>query len=359
MPEKETDLSPGAMLTKALKKAGMTQKELALRADISEKYVSQIINGSKNISATLAHKLDIALGSRKGYWFDVQTKYDEKMIALEEKCGITTEEIGILKNLREIFDCFVKEGKMKNDGADAVKVLKWREILCVNNLTSIPKISYSGAYRAQVSSSTSIDPYVLFAWQRLCEITTEKITLNCDFSPEKLKQNLGALKQLMFDMEHDDFTAKLAKIFAECGIAFAVVKNFRGAPVQGFIKQTDNGKVILCLTIRGKGADRFWFSLFHEIGHLLNGDLNVRFVDFSSLRSDIEDKADCFARDTLIDPQKYRAFVARRDFKFDEICHFSQSIGVPEWITIGRLHSDEWLDWSFFANKIPKLSWVD
>ena len=35
-----------------------------------------------------------------------------------------------------------------------------------------------------------------------------------------------------------NFQKDLEELFAECGIAFCVIRNFTGAPVQGFIKQT-------------------------------------------------------------------------------------------------------------------------
>lgn len=94
----------------------------------------------------------------------------------------------------------------------------------------------------------------------------------------------------MFEVDPNIMVSNLKNIFAECGIAFDVVYHFCGTPVQDFIKQIDSGKVILCVKIRGKGADKFWFSLFHEIGHLLNGDLNTRFVDFDTVKNEIVPK---------------------------------------------------------------------
>ena len=137
-------------------------------------------------------------------------------------------------------------------------------------------------------------------------------------------------------------------------------KKSESAPVQGFIKQTNSGKIILCLTIRGKKADRFWFSLFHEVGHLLNGDLDTRFIDFDSVKSEMENNADQFARDTLIDPISYKRFISTRNYNnLIYIKNFANSIYVPYWIVIGRLHSDQWLDWSYYANEAPSFEWVD
>jgi HTH-type transcriptional regulator/antitoxin HigA len=264
--------------------------------------------------------------------------------------------------MKDIVEYFLKRGIMHNHCGDAEKIIQLREFLRVNNLSAIPKITYNAVYRAQVTTRTNIDLYTLFAWQRMCEVLTDDAPINCQFNADKLLNSLDKIKELMFETSTNTNKLKstLKSIFADCGVSFEIVHHFRGAPVQGFIKQTDSGKVILCVTIRGKNADRFWFSLFHEIGHLLNGDLNTRFVDFDSVKSEMENKADIFARDTLIDPSLYKSFIlSGKYYMLDEIKKFSTSIAVPHWVVIGRLHSDEWLDWNCFAYEIPKFEWAE
>ena len=351
---------PGKILLAEIEKKGMSQKELAIRTNVSEKHISTIINTTKDISVSFARKLEIALGSEKGYWAELQTKYDLAQITFGEENGIDPQELEILKPLKDIISYFTKKNIMQNNCPNQQKIIQLRSILRVNNLTSIPKITYNAAYRAQLKLSTNIDPYILFAWQRLCEIQTEKNILNCRFNIEKLKNSIDSIKQEMFENDINNSISKLKTIFADCGIAFDVVQHFRGAPVQGFIKQIEDKKVILCLTIRGKKADRFWFSLFHEIGHLVNGDINTRFVDFESVKSDMEAKADIFARDTLIKPDLYKQFIKSGEyFNISSIKQFSKKANIPFWSTIGRRHSDGWLDWSIFANYIPSYSWAE
>ena len=360
MCEISTVKHPGEILLTEINRIGMKQKELAIRTGMTEKHISTVINGSKNISPAFARKLDIALGSEKGTWAKYQAAYDEYVAQVEEANGITEEEISILKSLKDIIDYFLAKGIMHNHCGDAEKVLQLRSILCVNSLTVIPKITYNAAYRAQVKTNTSIDPYVLFAWQRLCELETDQAGISVPFDSQKLIKCIPAIKKLMYINDADQMVAQLKAIFASCGIAFEVVHHFRGAPVQGFIKQTNSGKIILCLTIRGKKADRFWFSLFHEVGHLLNGDLDTRFIDFDSVKSEMENNADKFARDTLIDPIRYKRFISTRNYNnLIYIKNFANSIYVPYWIVIGRLHSDQWLDWSYYANEAPSFEWVD
>ena len=347
---------PGTILQKAIEEAGMSQHELAVRTGVSDKHVSTIINGAKGISASYARKLEYALGPEKGNWAKLQTEYDLEMIRLQEENNIKEEEIAVLKNLNEILPHFLEKGFMHNDCGDAEKVLQLRSLLRVSDLSLIPQISYNAAYRLQISKNTNIDPYVLFAWQRLCELEMEKNMPKRNFSLEKLRNIILEIRKQM-RLKINAALERIRELLAECGIGFAVVKHFKGAPVQGFIKKIRENKVILCLTTRGKGIDRFWFSLFHEIGHILNGDFDLRFVDFDSVKSEIEEKADIFARDTIIPPDAYRQWIARHIYEsLEEIRRFAESIDVPHWAVIGRLHKDDWLGWHVFADQIPAFS---
>ena len=353
-----TSKHPGELLLSELSKLGMKQKELALRTGLSEKHISTVINGNKEISASFAHKLDIALGATPGTWAKHQADYDAQMAEYNEKNGISENELCIIKSLKDVIDYFIKVHIMDNHCGDTEKVLRLRKVLCVNNLSVIPQITYNAAYRAQINSSTNIDPYILFAWQRMCELLSDRITINEPFSAKKLSDSIASIKKQMFIKNPNLMIKNLQEIFSKAGVAFSVVRHFRGAPVQGFIKQTETGKIILCVTIRGKKADRFWFSLFHEIGHLINGDLNTRFVDFDSVKTESEEKADSFARDTLINPTLYKAFIESEKYQtLYSIKTFAQLIEVPYWIVIGRLHNDEWIDWSYLANEVPSLEW--
>jgi Zn-dependent peptidase ImmA (M78 family) len=129
--------------------------------------------------------------------------------------------------------------------------------------------------------------------------------------------------------------------------------------VQGFIKQIGN-KVMLCLTIRGTYADRFWFTLFHEIGHIINGDLDVRFVDFDSVSSEMEEKANRFAADTLIPPDLFKKFVKSGLYdKWEYIEKCAKKAKVPPVIVLGRLRKEKLLDWSEFTEHNVQYEWAD
>ena len=238
------------------------------------------------------------------------------------------------------------------------KILELRKLLRGSSLSVIPKISYNAAYRAQISKNVAVDAYVLYAWQCLCERLAEKVPIDSTLDKSLLREKLSEIKSLMF-VEPNAMQEQLTKIFAECGIVFCIVKHFRGAPVQGFIKHTERGQLILCMTIRQARADIFWFTLFHEIAHVLNGDADERFVDFSSIKTEIEARADEFAREFLLDKNAYKNFFNTDDFSESAVKKFSESQNVLPCIVTGRLQSDGIIGWDCLSSTLLYYRWLE
>ena len=351
-------IHPGETLTEILEDREMSQKELAIRTGMTEKHISTVVKGQKNISVAFAKKLEYALGIDASFWINLQANYDKELLEFEEVNNITEAELNILKPLKQVTEYLVTKKWINENINEAEKVLCLRKILAVSNLTAIPHITYNAAYRAQVATNINVDAYVLYAWQRICELMTKDIVVSDELNVSLLRDSISEIKKLMFE-DINIVQGKLENIFAKCGIAFKIVKHFKGAPVQGFIKKTDDEKLILCMTIRQNRADIFWFTLFHEIGHIINEDIKQRFIDFNSTQSDMEARADTFARDVLMNACDYKEFVMQRDFSLSAINAFAKEQGVRSYIVIGRLQSDEILSWDQYNEKIVYYKWAE
>lgn len=351
-------IHPGETLIEVLEDREMSQKELAVRTGVTEKHISTVVKGQKNISVAFAKKLEYALGIDAGFWINLQSNYDRELLEFEEMNNITEEELAVLKPLKQVIEYFISKKKLEEKSNEAERILCLRRILAVSNLTAIPKITYNAAYRAQVATNINVDTYVLYAWQRICELITKKVVVSDELDVELLKESIPQIKRLMFE-DINTVQSKLEKIFSQCGIAFKIVKHFKGAPVQGFIKKTDEGRLILCMSIRKNRADIFWFTLFHEIGHIIHNDVHQRFIDFHSVQSDAEAKADAFARDILMDAKEYKAFVVKGDFSIRAIENFAKDQGVRSYIVIGRLQSDKIIGWNQYNEEIVYYKWAE
>lgn len=349
-------IHPGETLQEILLDKGMSQRELSIRSGVSEKHVSTIIKGTKPISVSYAKKLEYALGIDASFWINLQSIYDKELLDFEEYHNISEEELSILKHLKYIIEFLISIGKIDSGDDEVLKVLNLRRILGVSSLTTIPSLTYNAAYRAQVR--TKADVYVMFAWQKICEILTEDITVENELDLNMLKNKLPEIKNLMFS-DVTTIRKELKNIFSECGIAFEIVKHFAGAPVQGFIKKAESGRIILCMTIRGGFADMFWFTLFHEIAHILNNDIKQKFIDFNSVDNKVEESANKFSNNILINSKAYSDFIKKQDFSLNSINKFAEEQKVCNFIIIGRLQHDRFIPWQKYSNEKLIYKWLN
>jgi Zn-dependent peptidase ImmA (M78 family) len=97
---------------------------------------------------------------------------------------------------------------------------------------------------------------------------------------------------------------------------------------------------------RGLDADKFWFSLFHEIRHVVQQKIKTVFISSSAeemmdINSKLEQDADNFANNYLIPPVELKKFAPTRFTTDDEIVTFAESIGIHPGIVAGRLQHED------------------
>ena len=59
---------PGATIREQLNDRGLTQKEFAVRMDMSEKHISKLINGDVQLTPETAVRLEMVLGVPAKFW---------------------------------------------------------------------------------------------------------------------------------------------------------------------------------------------------------------------------------------------------------------------------------------------------
>lgn len=70
---------PGVTIQEQLDDRGMTQKEFAKRVDISEEYISKLIDGEVHLTTEMAEKLELVLGVPASFWNKLEAIYQEKL----------------------------------------------------------------------------------------------------------------------------------------------------------------------------------------------------------------------------------------------------------------------------------------
>ena len=348
---REFIIHPGETLKEVLEDRGMSQRELSIRTDVTEAHVSKVANGQKAISVGYAKKLEYALNIESSFWINLQANYDKELANFEEVNNISGEELAILKRLGDITDYLKEMDFLETEAQGPILVIHLRRLLNISSLQRIPEISQIGAYR--LATAANIDQYVLFTWLRMCDLINAKQNISKTLDVEKLKNKISDIKKLMFK-DATEIEDAIKDYLGECGIKFSIVKHFKGAPIQGIIKRNPDDTLTLTMTNRRKFADIFWFTLFHEIGHILNGDIKDKLIDYELNDDEIEEKADGFASNTLIDATAYDEYVRKGDYSLPSIKSFSDKHHLPPFILIGRLQKDNYLEYYHYPEEKVK-----
>lgn len=350
-------IHPGETIADVLEDRGISQAELAARTGVTPAYISNVITGKKSISAKFAMNLEYALGVPKSFWLNLQANYDAELLELNEEQTITEEEKAVRNKLTEIIKYLKCNSIIPEKQSIIENILSLRNVLQVSNLCNLKDLVPAGAFR--LSSKAKIDLYVFGAWLRICQINARSVP-DQQFDSSRVSELIAELKAIMTDA-NCDLQSSLTKTMVKYGIDFSVVRNFRGAPVQGYISEKAENRYQMALTIRGAFADIFWFSLFHEIGHIVNGDVSQsqRFIDISEQeQTNREIEADRFAMDALIDAEDYLRFCSNNNYTISAITRFAEMQNIMPFIVIGRLQKEQKIPYSMFSEHKTRYKWA-
>jgi HTH-type transcriptional regulator/antitoxin HigA len=135
---------------------------------------------------------------------------------------------------------------------------------------------------------------------------------------------------------------ELRRILERCGVVLVLLPHFPKTYAQGATFWARPDKAILAMSIRGKWADIFWFSLFHELGHILLHKKRT-FIDTRKISPKLarqEKEADDFAANSLIGARRFEDFILKADFSEEAIEALAGEVGVSAGIVIGRLQHE-------------------
>lgn len=76
---------PGTILRYELKERGITQKAFAPQIGMSATHLSELINGKRDINASIAFRLEQALGISFQTWINLQSGYDYDRLKIQER----------------------------------------------------------------------------------------------------------------------------------------------------------------------------------------------------------------------------------------------------------------------------------
>ncbi len=329
-------IPPGEYLAEVLSARRMSQAELARRTGRPVQAINEIMKGEKALTPETALQLERALGVPAHIWTGLESRY-QLVRAKEEENKLIRKELPYLQ--KTPYKQLMELGCVARTRDSVHKVRELHRFYGVSSLDHLPG-TWAVAPAFRRSSKWDASRYALAAWLRYAELQADRVA-GVPFEKAALKAALSDLRALT-KMSVQHVPLELAERLASCGVVFIIQPHFPKTYAHGATFWLNDGRAVLVLSIRGKWADIFWFSLFHEIGHLLL-HRKTTFVDDEDTPSEhlgLEKRADRFAEETLIPSGKLREFVGRGEFSGTAVRGFAEEMGISAGIVVGRLQHD-------------------
>ena len=166
-------------------------------------------------------------------------------------------------------------------------------------------------------------------------------------APINIRGLISAMPELrkMTVLNPKEFCPKIKKCLADCGIALVFLPHLKGSFLQG-ASFMDGNKIVVGLTARGKDADKFWFSLFHELAHIALGHVGQP----NGTSEEDENAANKWSGDILIASEDFEAFRRDRDYSERSVLLFAKNQGIAPGIVVGRMQMEGMIKYSMLNN---------
>ncbi|MEW6639725.1 MAG: ImmA/IrrE family metallo-endopeptidase [Pseudomonadota bacterium] len=327
-------VKPGDTLLTLMEHRELTSEELATKLGRSEATIRGLLAGTIGIDEELAESLAEHVGGTVAFWRKRQSTY---LCALSRAADAVSPKSGDewLRQFphRDIASYGWIEKPQRRD--DLLKT--YLAYFGVSNPSEwYDRYTKSLGVVFRTSPAFQSKAGALSAWLRRGELEASSITC-ARWNPQYLRLRLDDIKVLTKAKAPAYFLPRIRKICAESGIALVFVRAPAGCRASGATRFLSKNKAMIILSFRHRSDDHFWFTLFHELGHLLLHDCSATFIDGEvDAVTQQEREANEFAASTLIPPERRDQLLDLKP-KRESVIRFALSVGISPGIVVGQL----------------------
>jgi HTH-type transcriptional regulator/antitoxin HigA len=351
-------IHPGECIVDFVQYRGWNQREFAQRTGLHENTVSNIIKGQDRITLEIAERLARVFGMKTSFFINLQTLYDETLPRQIKAEELEKEEV-VLNKLP--YTEMVKLGWLPKTKKLDEKLKNLYGFFGIASLTSLLKVGVGAiAFRKKEKGNFSVETLAL--WLRKGELECLNLEIS-EFDKKKLENSLNKIRGLALK-PFNEINQELKEILLQCGVILCYTPRLKNSCVNGASRWYGNN-ILIQISDSGKKEDIFWFTLFHELGHVLKHLYNAKKKSFIDLedekkeeKDELEIEADNFAKEVLIPNNLYQDFI-KNSFSEYGVKIFAEEIGVDKGIIVGRLCKEELLTFdrgSKFRRKFEFIS---
>ncbi|RJQ87447.1 HigA family addiction module antitoxin [Amycolatopsis panacis] len=327
----------GEHLADELEARGWTQAEFAEILGRPTQFVSEIIQGKKEITRESAAQIGAAFGTSAEFWLNVQNSYFLWKQRLDPDIQEDLDDVKTRAKINALAPMAVlRKRGIITATSTAGQAQQLMQLMGIETLDEQPPW-HMAARRANNDEPLTPTQNGWFACVRRAAATMSSHT----FSHHMLEELAKQVSRLVRDP--GDFK-RLPEKFGAAGVRLVFVEAFPSSKISGASYADEAGPVI-ALSGRGHRLDKVLFTLLHEIAHVVRGDVSKNgkpLIDEDDHTLGDEDQADELASGWVFDQPLPRP-PSRIGAQW--INAVANDRGVHPIVVIGRLQREGVLPW--------------
>lgn len=350
---------PGEYLEEVLEARVIKKVDFAARCGRPTKTISEIIAGKTAITPETSLQFERVLGIKAALWLAYESNYRLSLARRNEQRQFNDEKTWALKfPIKEIR----KRGVIADECGSSI-VEQLLSFFGVGGKDACEEVFLSAIGQAAFRESETFKshPEATAVWLRIGEIEAQKV--NCEpFDEKKFRETLPRIREFS-RMKFEEFWPQLVALCASCGVAVVLVSEFEHTHLSGAARWLAKDKALIQLSNRYNRDDQFWFSFFHEAGHiLLHGKKSLFIDDDDNVVSDEEAEANTFAGAMLIPRKMLSEFFQQHPkgsgarFTEDNLRKFADYCGISPGVVLGQFQKRKYIPYSSTLNKRLKVA---
>ena len=348
---------PGDTISDILEQSDMSKGEFSRRLGKAPEKTQDLLYGREPITLEIAEALESLIGGSAAFWMARERRYREGLGRLRNQ----VEEEAASNWLDQLpMKDMIQFGWLPTARGRAEQIAASLQFFGVDAVPAWQKayrpVLQAAAYRT--SPTFESKPGAVAAWLRQGQLESNNLTCR-PWDAKKLRQVVEEIRHLTREKLPSDFVPELQNRLAECGVAVVVLRAPSGCRASGATFFLTDTKALMLLSFRYLSDDHFWFTVFHELAHLILHKSTAIFLEGPNMASNKEEEeADQFAADTLIPPE-FKSEMLKLSANGRAVMRFAKRINISPGIIVGQLQHLGHLTRRQLNNLKRRYEWSD
>lgn len=336
---------PATTLNEKLEEMGMSRKEFALRTGKPEKTIIAVLKTDSSLTPEMAILFENVTQIPAKFWINKQARYNEYIARKKQNA--------VIKDAKEWTKKFPYLEMSKYNWVPVTRKIHEKTFNLLNYFGVASHKAWEKLYletELKVAAYTSLkqlhQPHAISAWLRNGESQAKQI-ISPKFNMRKLKNNLPTMRSLMIK-QPTNFFGQLQQLCLQAGVVLLFTPKLPKVPLSGSTRWLNNTPLIQ-LTARYKKNDSFWFTFFHELGHIiLHGKkyISLENVDFAASNPKKEKEANKFAISQTFTDEQEKEVLKNKNIDEQDIITYAKKFNTHPAMIIGRLQYRKYIPYS-------------